>query len=308
MKLINLDIDALRTIVTAHQLGSFNRAATQIGRSQSAVSQQVHKLEQQIGEPLFRRQGRGLALTDAGEIVVAYARRILDLNDETVLAARGHSVAGIVRLGLPADFAESWLPTVLGRFKRSHPSIHVEVVVDRNRRLLDLLDNGDLDLVLALNNAARSDAEAIVSLPLVWIGPLANVEVWRRGEPIPLAMYEAPCFFRDKALAALDQAGIAWRIAFSSSSLRGLWAAVEAGLGITLRTAVGLPDNVCALGAAEGLPAAPKLGIPLSLHDAKRTLSPAAKRLRSIVLDTLENRLATTTDLTMARISDSSRA
>jgi DNA-binding transcriptional LysR family regulator len=194
----------------------------------------------------------------------------------------------------------------LGRFKRSHPSVHVEVVVDRNRRLLDRLDNGDLDLVLALNNTARSDAEAVASLPLVWIGPPADIEVWRRGEPIPLAMYEAPCFFREKALAALDQAGIAWRIAFSSSSLRGLWAAVEAGLGITLRTAVGLPDNLCALGAAEGLPAAPKLGIPLSLHDAKRTLSPAAKRLRSIVVETLENQLTVTTHHSTARISDSS--
>lgn len=308
MKLINLDIDALRTIVTAQQLGSFNRAATQIGRSQSAVSQQIHKLEEQVGEPLFRRHGRGLALTDAGDVVVAYARRILDLNDEMVLAARGHGIAGVVRLGLPADFAEAWLPTVLGRFKRSHPAVHVEVVVDRNRRLLERLDNGDLDLVLALNNATRGDAEAIALLPLVWIGPRADIEVWRSGEPIPLAVYEAPCFFREKALAALDQVGIAWRIAFSSSSLRGLWAAVEAGLGITLRTGAGLPDNLRALDAGGDLPAAPKLGISLSLHDAKRTMTPAAKRLRSIVVETLESQLLTTVHHNTARISDSSRA
>lgn len=308
MKLVNLDIDALRTIVTAQQLGSFNRAATHIGRSQSAVSQQIHKLEEQIGELLFRRHGRGLALTDAGDVVVAYARRILDLNDEMVLAARGHGIAGVVRLGLPADFAESWLPTVLGRFKRSHPSVHVEVVVDRNRRLLDRLDNGELDLVLALNNATRGDSQAIASLPLVWIGPRADIEVWRSGVPIPLAVYEAPCFFREKALATLDQAGIAWRIAFSSSSLRGLWAAVEAGLGITLRTDAGLPESLRALNADDDLPSAPKLGISLSLHDAKRTISPATKRLRSIVIETLEDKMPKTAHHNTARISDSSRA
>lgn len=291
MKLINLDIDALRTIVTAQQLGSFNRAAAQIGRSQSAVSQQIHKLEEQIGEPLFRKHGRGLALTNAGDVVVAYARRILDLNDELVLAARGHAIEGVVRFGLPSDFAEAWLPTVLGRFKRSHPSVHIEVVVDRNRRLLERLDNGELDLVLALNNASRSDADAVASLPLAWIGPVADIDIWRSGEPIPLAMYESPCFFRDRALAALDQAGLSWRIAFSSSSLRGLWSAVEAGLGITLRTAVGLPPNLRALGEIKGLPPTPKVGIPLSLHDAKRTLSPAGNRLRSIVIETLDNHL-----------------
>jgi DNA-binding transcriptional LysR family regulator len=291
MKLVNLDMDALRTLVTAQQLGSFNRAASQIGRSQSAVSQQIHKLEEQIGEPLFRKHGRGLALTNAGDVVVAYARRILDLNDETVLAARGHAIEGVVRFGLPADFAESWLPTVLGRFKRSHPSVQIEVVVDRNRRLLERLDNGELDLVLALDNASRSDSEAVASLPLVWIGPAADVDVWRSGEPIPLAMYEAPCFFRQRALAALDQAGLSWRIAFSSSSLRGLWAAVEAGLGVTLRTTIGLPSGLRALNKINDLPPAPKLGISLGLHDGKRTMSSAAKRFRSIVVETLENHL-----------------
>jgi DNA-binding transcriptional LysR family regulator len=156
---------------------------------------------------------------------------------------------------------------------------------------MERLDNGELDLVLALNNASRSDSEAVASLPLVWIGPATGIDVWRSGEPIPLAMYEAPCFFREKALAALDHAGLSWRIAFSSSSLRGLWAAVEAGLGVTLRTAVGLPEGLSALGKTNGLPPAPKLGISLSLHDAKRTMSPAAKRLRSIVVETLEAHL-----------------
>jgi DNA-binding transcriptional LysR family regulator len=107
MSRINLEMDALRTLVTAQRLGSFTRAAGQIGRSQSAISQQMRKLEEQVGESLFRKQGRGLALTEAGDVVLAYARRILDLNDEAIVAVRGRAVEGVVRFGLPADFAEA---------------------------------------------------------------------------------------------------------------------------------------------------------------------------------------------------------
>ena len=291
MNRINLDMDVLRTLVTAQQLGSFNRAAAQIGRSQSAVSQQIRKLEQQVGEPLFHKQGRGLALTEAGDVVLAYARRILDLNDEAVAAVRGRAAEGIVRFGLPADFAEAWLPTALGRFKRAHPAVRIEAVVDRNRRLLERLDRGELDLVLALGNDTRSDAEPVASLPLVWIGPASAESIWASGEPIPLAMYEPPCFFRQGALTALDRAGLPWRIAFTSPGLHGLWAAVEAGLGVTLRTAVGLPAGVLVLGDTVGLPPAPETALALCLHDGGRPLEPALARLRSVIIETLAENL-----------------
>jgi DNA-binding transcriptional LysR family regulator len=204
---------------------------------------------------------------------------------------RGRAIEGAVRFGLPADFAEAWLPTALGRFKRAHPAIRIEAIVDRNRRLLERLDRGELDLVLALDNQTRSDAEPIASLPLVWIGPASAEQVWTSGEPIPLAMYEPPCFFRQRALAALDHAGLAWRISFSSSSLRGLWSAVEAGLGVTLRTDVGLPAGVRVLGHVAALPPAPKTALALCLHDGKRPLQPALNRLRSIIVETLESNL-----------------
>ena len=101
----NLDMDILRTLVLARQLGGFGRAAERVGRSQPAVSQQLRRLEDQIGEPLFRKSGRGLVPTEAGEVLLSYARRMLDLNDEAVTALRGRALAGEVRLGLPADFA-----------------------------------------------------------------------------------------------------------------------------------------------------------------------------------------------------------
>ena len=288
---INLDIDLLRTLVTAQRLGSFQRAADRVGRSQSAVSQQMRKLEERVGVPLFRKDGRGLALTDAGASLLAQATRLLALNDETVATLRGMAIEGVVRFGLPIDFAEGWLTIALGRFRRAHPGVRFEAVVDRNRRLLERLDRGELDLALTLNNGARSDAQPVTALPLAWIGPSSGPLPWAPGEPVPLAMFEAPCFFRDAALAALDRAGIRWRIAFTSPSLHGLWAAVEAGLGITLRTAAGLPGGVRAIVDDARLQATPLPAFSVSLHDGARRLEPAAARLREIVVETFSANL-----------------
>jgi DNA-binding transcriptional LysR family regulator len=290
MARVNLDMDVLRTLLTAQQLGGFNRAADRIGRSQSAVSQQIRRLEEQVGEALYRKNGRGVALTEAGDVLLAYARRILELNDEAVAAVRGMSVEGAVRFGLPTDLAESWLATTLGRFKRAHPAVLIEAAVDRNALLLQQLDKGALDLVLAFGGEARSDAQRLASLPMAWIGPAGGGPAVMPGEPLPLVMYGPPCFFRQTGIDALDRAARPWRTAFTSPSLHGLWAAVEAGLGITLRTAIGLPASLAVLDESAGLPAVPR--IDLCLHDADRPLSPASARLRDILIETLAQNLA----------------
>jgi DNA-binding transcriptional LysR family regulator len=283
MTRVNFDMDVLRTLVTANELGALNRAAEQVGRSQSAVSQQIRKLEEQVGQPLFRKQGRGLVLTEAGDIVLSYARRILELNDEALSAVHGAEIEGAVRFGLPSDFAENWLPAMLGRFKRAHPAVRVEASVDRNATLLDRLDKGQLDLALVWGQAARSDAEPIATLPMAWIGGSASD--WKRGAPVPLVMFEPPCAFRQVGISALDAAGLAWRVVFTSPSLAGLWAAVDAGLGITLRTAASKPAHLSVITPKAGLPRLPVTD--LSLHTAGRALSPATKRLKDILRDTL---------------------
>ena len=290
MASVNLDMDVLRTLVAAQRLGGFNRAAEQVGRSQSAVSQQIHKLEERMGQRLFQKRGRALELTEAGETVLAYARRILELNDEAVAAVRGASLEGAVRFGLPGDFAETWLPMGLGRFKRAHPGVRIEAVVDRNAPLIERLDKGQLDLALALGLTARGDAQPIARLPMAWIGAAEGDLPWRAGEPVPLAMFEMPCNFRHSAIHALDAAGIAWTIAFTSPSLPGLWAAVAAGLGITLRTRAGLPASLRVLGARDGLPGVPS--IDLAMHDAGRALAPATQRLKDIMLQVLTDNIA----------------
>ena len=279
----NLDMDALRTLLATQQLGSLNRAAERIGRSQSAVSQQMRKLEEQIGQPLFRRQGRGLVLTEFGDLILSYARRILDLNDEAVRAVRGAGVEGAVRFGLPGDFAETWLPAALGQFKKTHPGVRVEVAVERNAMLLERLDRGELDLVLVLGHGNRPDAERFATLPMIWIGPRDAEIRLSSGRPLDLALYQSPCLFRRAGIAALDHAHISWRLAYTTASLQSLWSGVAAGLGITLRTAAGMPSSLRRLGEKDGLPPLPS--VELCLHSRSRDVSPALAQLKRVVLD-----------------------
>lgn len=283
MQLANLDMDVLRTLATAIDLGGFAKAAGRLGRSQSAVSLQMRKLEEQVGRPLFRRQGRGLALTDAGDVVLGYARRILDLNDQAVAAARGIAVGGTVRFGVPQDFGDSWLPGVLVRFKRAHPAVMIEARVDRTGQLVERMAQGGLDLALVWGKAALPNASTVGTLPMAWIGRTEFTVA--EGAEIPLALFEAPCVFRQPGVEALERARQPWRLAFTSPSLSGLWAAAAAGLGITIRTALGVPAPLTVLDRSSGLPKLPQ--IELSLYAADANPSQAVARLREILLDEL---------------------
>ncbi|MEW9622786.1 LysR substrate-binding domain-containing protein [Rhodanobacter geophilus] len=289
---VNFDIDTLRSFATGIELGSFAQAAERLNRSTSAVSAQLKKLEQQAGAPLLRRAGRGMALTEAGETMLGYARRLLELNDEAAAAIRGAELEGRVRLGLQEDFGESLLPAVLGRFARAHPRLRIEARIARNTELLDGVNKGRLDLALAWEAGAGSPhAERVGRWPMRWIvaADAPASKLYRRGEPLPLAVLEPPCLLRSAAIEALDRAGIAWRIAFSSASLAGTWAAVSAGLGVSVRTPLGLPASVRAPGAKEaGLPALPMLG--LSLHRAEAEPAPAVAQLARIIVRTLAMR------------------
>jgi DNA-binding transcriptional LysR family regulator len=289
----NFDMDALRTFVAGIEAGSFARAAERLGRSTSAVSAQLKKLEEQSGVALARKSGRGLTLTDGGEALLSYARRLLDLNDEAVSAVRGVELEGWIRLGLQEDFGETILPQVLGRFARSHPKVRIEGRIARNNELTSKIASGQLDLALAWEDGAPSSTgERIAALPLCWLGAAQSEFAWRRdrGEPLPLAALEAPCLLRKIACEHLDRQGIAWRVAFVSPSLGGLWAAVAAGLGIGLRTPVGRPQAVRSLDPASvGLPNLPSLG--LVLHCADKEADPTARHLAAIIKQALHETL-----------------
>ncbi|MBO0988157.1 LysR family transcriptional regulator [Delftia sp. SD018] len=292
------DLDVLRTFCTGVELGSFARAADRLGRSTSAVSAQLKKLESQCGTPLLRKSGRGLVLTEAGETLRGYALRLLELNDRAVAAVRGSELRGLVRLGLQEDLGESVLPHVLGQFARAHPHVRIEASVARSDELRERMALGQFDLALLWDvgmNHACVHGEHIMRLPLQWIGP-ASLDAaeagWARGlnggaqgdEALPLAMLEAPCSLRDIVTAALDKKGLAWRHAFNSASLTAVWAATAAGLGLSVRTPFGLPAHVRPLDAqALGLPALPSMD--LILGRAALDAPEPVERLARILVD-----------------------
>jgi DNA-binding transcriptional LysR family regulator len=282
----NLDIAVLRTLLAVGELGSFARAASRVARSESAVSLQLKRLEEQIGSPLFHKVGRKMALTDAGEAVFVYARRLVELNDETFSALAGASIEGVVRLGVPQDFAETWLPAALVRFARAHPAIRVETSIDRSPMLARRLERNELDVAMAF--AASQSKRALWSsvVPMRWIGP-QNFTRPHAADPLALAVFDPPCFFRSAASAALDGAGMSWSIAFTSPNLAGLWAAVSGGLGVTVRTPVGLPSQLRTLGPEAGLPELPVVTLTIDERgDGARTA--AMSRLSDVLVGTLE--------------------
>lgn len=291
MRRITFDLDVLRTFVTGVDMGSFAKAADRLGRSTSAVSAQLKKLEDQLGMPVLRKEGRGMTPTPAGESLLGYARRLLELNDEAATAVRGAELAGSVRLGIQQDFGEQMLTEVLGRYTRVHPHVRIEARVARNSELMELLEGGKLDLALAWDNGMPAPhAVQVARLPMRWIGPADAARLaldGGRSEQLPLVMMDAPCIMRSAATRALDRAGIAWRIAFTSPGLSGVWAAAAAGLGLTVRTELGLPPSLRVIDAQEALWLPPLPEVGLRLHRAEAELNPPAQRLHDIVLQAL---------------------
>lgn len=273
MRRVNFDLDALRSFAVGMELGSFAKAADRLGRSPSAVSAQLKKLEDQASIALLRKSGRGMALTDAGEVLLGYARRMLELNDEAAKAVGATGLEGSVRLGLQEDFGEHLLPDVLGRFARSHPGVRIEAKVARNAELVSDMIGGRLDLALTWHGAQVTPyIEEVGHYQLEWIGPTdTGLALWKnQSGPLPLVTFDAPCLMRTIATEVLDRAGIPWRFAFTSHSLGAVWAAVAAGLGVTVRTTFGLRHNLRILPAAEyGLPALPKIGLVLHRLEAE---------------------------------------
>lgn len=277
------DLDVLRSFVLGLELGSFARAADRIGRSTSAVSAQLKKLEEQVGGPLVRKAGRGLQPTPAGEIMLSYARRLLALNDEAASAVRGADLSGGVRIGIQEDFGESILPQVLGLFTRAHPRVEVRACIARNAELIEGIRAGELDLALAWDGGQQlPHSTSLGHWPLCWIGTERSEEGKTPGSPLPLALFEAPCLMRSTALAALDNADHPWRIAFSSPSLSGIWAAVGADLGVTVRIRATVPGHLRVL---EHLPALPP--IELKLHQSDADPADAVRRLATILQQSL---------------------
>ncbi|NIF22461.1 LysR substrate-binding domain-containing protein [Candidatus Pantoea multigeneris] len=283
-----LDLDALRSFVTGIECGSFAQAASRLCRSTSAVSAQLKKLEQQCGVELVVRNGRHLALTHNGEIIMGYARRLLALNDEALLALNGKLMQGEIRIGMQEDFGESLMPGILGEFKRHHPGMRILARVDRNRGLLNAIYDNELDMALLWQpEHVQRGGKPMGQCKLEWImhPKLDITTLLAQGLPLPLVMLESPCLMRSRAIECLDRANIPWQVVFVSQSLSGIWAAVKAGLGITLRTRIGMPGNLHVAGAV--LPSPGNLGITLEQGVGNDAIHGAQLMLGQLMEDAL---------------------
>jgi DNA-binding transcriptional LysR family regulator len=215
------------------------------------------------------------------------SRRILALNDEAQQALHKSGFSGKLRFGASQDFGEAWLPPVLASFRRNHPSVGLEIRVDGGTKLVAAVEVGEIDLALALGLGERPNAICIGHLPLVWIGH-RDFE-WDRKSRLPLALFTAPCRFRNKGIAELDAAGIPWEIALTSPGLYGVWAAVNAGLGVTVRTPEGLLPELQVVDRKLGLP---NLGnVDVSLYITKDQRSPALLGLVELLRERLAMRI-----------------
>lgn len=229
-----LDPDLLRTFLAFADSGSLSRAAAAVGRSPSAVTTQMQRLEELIGEPLFAARGRGRALTASGEELVGHARHILAVHRDAWMRLKGARADGRVALGCTQDFADSALPDLLRAFARTHPRVRIELRVGRSHELASAFDAGEIDILVAMRLAPAPDEVAVLREPMVWLAAAAGLV--DAAEAIPLALLDPPCGFRTTALAALDAARRPYRIAATSPSLAGIRAAVRSGLAVTPRT------------------------------------------------------------------------
>jgi DNA-binding transcriptional LysR family regulator len=249
MRIPDLDLDLLRCFVQVAERGGFTAAAPALGLTQSAISLKIRRLEELLGRRVLERTSRSVALTPQGETLLAYARRMLALNEEAVRRLVAPPVTGRLRLGVADHFVPRNLAPLLARFSRSHPGIRLEVEVGRSHELRRAMEAGSLDLVLGKRRDGESEGAILWSEPVIWVA--APGWIAPEGRPLPLAMLPAGCMFRDRALAALARAGLGFEITYTSASLLGVAAAVQAGLGITVIGASGLPEGLVPL---PGLP------------------------------------------------------
>ncbi|HSP32223.1 MAG TPA: LysR family transcriptional regulator [Halomonas sp.] len=278
-----LELDVLRSFIAIAETGSFTRAASQVHRTPSAVSMQIKRLEEMLGYSLFLREPKRASVTAEGELLLGFARRMLALNEEALSRFYSPALTGYVRLGTSDDVGTRILPAVLSSFARAYPGVQVDVVVGRSTDMLAQVDSAELDLALVTSGHHAPRGEAVYTEQLVWAECAGGQASARR--PLPLSLAGAGCVWREAALAALDRAGISYRIAYVSDHCTGQRAAMLADLAIAPfpRGLVHKPLKI--VDAEAGLPALGNYQIML-LQGSNR--GPLPDALRSYITQTFE--------------------
>ncbi|TFF21680.1 LysR family transcriptional regulator [Jiella endophytica] len=248
-----IDLDQLRTFVAIVDAGSFTKAAEEVFKTQSAVSMQIRRLEDRLGVSLFERNGRTIEVTDAGARLLAYARRMLSLSRETLSAFDPDAIQGHLRIGLPDDYAERFLPEILARFTRSNPLVELQIACEPSSNLADHVDKGRLDVALVADCTVGSVVPEIVRHEPLHFMTSAAHDV-HEEEVLPLALGRHTCPWRSEGLKALDDAGRRYKVLFSSWSAQIVASAVLSGLAVGVLPECALRPGMRVLGEQDGFP------------------------------------------------------
>lgn len=269
------DLDLLRSFIAVVDAGGFTRAGERVHKTQSTVSQQIKRLEDDVGRPLLNRAGKKVVPTEDGERLLSYARRMLVLAEEARDVLARPTDEGAVRLGIPEDFAAYRLTKLLAGFARSRPGLRLDVHADQSLYLQRDLDRGELDLALLKRSAGEKGAIAVWPERVHWVTSKAHpVDLTCRS--IPLIGFPPGCLYRAGAIHAIESAGRAWHMAYTSSSLAGIQAAVGAGLGLAILSEISIQPGHRVLSAKDGF--APINRTEMALM-ASPNASPATLRL-----------------------------
>jgi DNA-binding transcriptional LysR family regulator len=267
---LSLEIDLLRSFTVIAEVRALSRAANRVGRTQSALSQQMKRLEEIVDQPLFQRTGRGVVLTNPGERLLIHAQRILRVHDEAMADLCGKGLSGSIRFGCPDDYAAVFLPALLRQFSSQHPHALVEVVCGPTPRLLEQLEKRAVDLAMISLPEGGANDDIIRREQLVWIGYPGMESAY--FDPLPLALSDPDTLDHVAACDALQRAGRAYRVAYASSSLAGLVALVRSGQAFAVMTQTAVPSDLAVLNADSGLPPLPAVGISLKFARARPSL------------------------------------
>lgn len=264
-----LDPDFLRTFLAFADTGSFTHAARLVNRTQSAVSMQMKRLEEVVGRPLFVRDGRTMNLTEDGQKLVSYARRMLTVHDEALAEFTEPMLSGSVRVGTPDDYAAAILPLILSRFAEAYPQVNLQVVCEGSPRLREYLAEGELDLAILTCKTNTQEGMLLKRDRVVWA--TATDHAVQDRCPLPLALFYPDCPFQHYARDALNTIGRPHRIAYTSHSIAALQAAVLSGLAVTVIAHSSVSAGMRELSEAEGFPRLPTVDIVLAQGRANRT-------------------------------------
>ena len=263
--ILNLDLDLLRTFVAVADLNTFAAAAAAVCRTQSAVSQQMQRLEQLVEKELFARHGRNKLLTEHGIQLLGYARKILRFNDEACSSLMFSTLQGMLTIGSSDESADTILPFLLNRISAVYPKLALDVRVKRHAEMSEMLKANEVDLALTTHRLDNFESITLRTSPTLWY--CAADYILPPGEALPLVLLDEPSPFRDMIGGTLNAANIPWRVTYIASTLSAVRAAVKAGLGITARPVEMMSPELRVLGSKEGLPPLPDTEYLLSRNE-----------------------------------------